>query len=507
MKVLTRILIAIPAILLQLSWMLLLALVWDDIAELVDFIVAIYSFIFVLYIVTKRDEGSYKILWLILILAFPLPGTFLYSCYGNQKSAKPIRKKLDRSKGEITVYTDVCREEIFDDVAADNSHLAAILKRTQKETGFPLVRNEEARYFALGEEMHKVMLEKLKTAKKFIFAEYFIVENGIMWDSMVEIMEQKVQQGVEVFFMYDDVGSISTYSRRNVKDLKKKGIQCVSFNPITTISGTLNYRDHRKMLVIDGEIAFSGGVNLADEYINKKKKYGHWKDIGFYVTGAAAQVYSKMFVEFWNAFSKENNRLTLQKYFPPLPKNISDSNDGYVLSYFDSPARFETFSNDLYIDLLYQAEHTAWFYTPYLMLGDHLLAAFVKAAERGVDVRIIMPGIPDKKIVYRMSRGYYRTLMESGVKIYEYTPGFVHAKGCIIDGNIATIGTVNLDYRSLFLHFENNSVFFKAALIRDFESDYLKTQSKSTLRTLADLKTGDMRWFIDGILRIFAPLC
>ena len=256
-----------------------------------------------------------------------------------------------------------------------------------------------------------------------------------------------------------------------------------------------------------GEIAFSGGVNLADEYINKKKRYGHWKDIGFYVTGAAAQVYSQMFVEFWNAFSKPKDQLEIQKYFLPVPKNITASDDGYVLSYFDSPARFETFSNDLYIDLLYQAEHTAWFYTPYLMLGDHLLEAFVKAAERGVDVRIIMPGIPDKKIVYRMSRGYYRTLMEAGVQIYEYTPGFVHAKGCIIDGNIATVGTVNLDYRSLFLHFENNSVFFKAKMIEDFKADFLKTQSKSTLRTLADLKTGDLRWFIDGILRIFAPLC
>ena len=278
MKVLTRILIAIPAILLQFWWMILLAFMWNDIAELVDLLVAIYSLIFVLYIVTKRDEGSYKVLWLILILAFPLPGTFLYSCFGNQRGAKPIRKKLDRAAGEIKVYTDEYPEDIFEKVAADNSHLAAILKRTQRETGFPLVRNENAKYFALGEEMHKVMLEKLKQAKKFIFAEYFIVENGIMWDSMVEIMEQKVQEGVEVYFMYDDIGSISTYSNKNVKDLKKKGVKCVSFNPMTALHGTLNYRDHRKMLVIDGEIAFSGGVNLADEYINKKKRAEELED-------------------------------------------------------------------------------------------------------------------------------------------------------------------------------------------------------------------------------------
>ena len=212
-----------------------------------------------------------------------------------------------------------------------------------------------------------------------------------------------------------------------------------------------------------------------------------------------------MFVEFWNAFSK--TPMEFAKYFPPVPNNLSNERDGYVLSYYDSPVKFETYSNDLYIDLLYQAEKTAWFYTPYLLLGDYLLQAFVKAAERGVDVRIIMPGIPDKKIVYRMSRGYYRSLMEAGVKVYEYLPGFVHAKGCIIDGKVGTVGTVNLDYRSLFLHFENNSVFYHSALLKDLEKDFLKTQSKSKQRTMADLKTGDFRWFVNGILRILAPLC
>jgi cardiolipin synthase len=275
---------------------------------------------------------------------------------------------------------------------------------------------------------------------------------------------------------------------------------------MTAIHGTLNYRDHRKMLVIDGEIAFSGGVNLADEYINKKKKYGHWKDIGFYVTGAAAQVYSQMFVEFWNAFSKPQQQLEIKKYFPPVPKNISDSDDGYVLSYFDSPVRFETFSNDLYIDLLYQAEHSAWFYTPYLMLGDHLLEAFVKAAERGVDVRIIMPGIPDKKMVFRLSRSYYEDLLKAGVKIYEYTPGFVHAKAFMCDDKVCGIGTVNLDYRSLFLHFECNSVFYRADIMKDLKKDYEETLGKCRQVKLEDISHNIIHKFIDNILRVFAPL-
>ena len=223
MKLLTRILITLPAIILQIAWMIFLVWLADGVKELVDMIVAITSFNYVLYIVTKRDEGSYKILWLILILAFPVPGTFLYWCYGNQKSAKPIRKKIDSAKGEIKVYSEVCNDELINKISEEDPHLATVLMRTQKETEFPVVRNENARYFALGEEMHKCMLEELKKAKKFIFAEYFIVENGIMWDSMVDIMAQKVQEGVEVYFMYDDVGSISTYSRRNVKTSKARG--------------------------------------------------------------------------------------------------------------------------------------------------------------------------------------------------------------------------------------------------------------------------------------------
>lgn len=492
--------LAIPVVLLQLAWMLALAWLWSDAAEILDFIVSIVSFNFVLFIVTKRDESTYKILWLILILAFPVPGTLLYWMYGNQKSAKPIRKKLERSQGEMVLYKDVCREEIFEEIAKQDERLSLVLKRTQQETGYQMVRNEYSEYFPLGEDMHKSILVELKKAKKYIFAEYFIVENGEMWDSMVDIMAEKVEQGVEVYFMYDDVGSISTYSLRNLRDLKKRGIKCVSFNPIKFLTGTLNYRDHRKMLVIDGEIAYSGGVNLADEYINKKKKYGHWKDIGFCVKGAAAQIYAQMFLEFWNAFAKE--RLDPSKYFPPFPKNTTEPNDGYVLSYFDSPVTFETYSNDLYIDLLYQAEKTAWFYTPYLIPGDYLLQAFIKAAERGVDVRIIIPGIPDKKAIYRMSRSYYRPLIEAGVKVYEYIPGFVHAKGCIVDGKVGTIGTVNLDYRSLFLHFENNSIFYHSAVLKDFERDFLQTQSKSRQRTLADVKLKT----IDKVMRIFAPL-
>ena len=259
------------------------------------------------------------------------------------------------------------------------------------------------------------------------------------------------------------------------------------------------------MLIIDNRVAFSGGINLADEYINKVEKYGHWKDIAFRITGQPVQNFTRMFTEFWNAFS--NDPISTTQLKPLAAKKEITQNNGYMISYYDSPIYSEAVSNNLYVELLSRATRYAWFFTPYLMLGDTLMDAFVLAAQRGVDVRIIMPGIPDKKIVYRMSRSYYQPLLEAGVKIYEYTPGFVHAKGCVVDDCFGTLGTVNLDYRSLFLHFENNSFFFDASILKDLKEDFLATQEKCRLRTLDNIGICFRKWVVDGVLRIFAPLC
>lgn len=259
------------------------------------------------------------------------------------------------------------------------------------------------------------------------------------------------------------------------------------------------------MLVIDGRVAYSGGINLADEYINEYEKYGHWKDIGFRLTGQAVMNYVLMFEEFWCAFCDKNDELPERHELQPV--QIPEQKDGYVISYYDSPLRIDSISNDLYIDLLSQAVDYAWFYTPYLMLGDGLMEAFVRAAERGVDVRILMPGIPDKKIIFRMSHSYYQELLDAGVKIYEYQPGFVHAKACIFDDRICTVGTVNLDYRSLFLHFENNSLFYESQIIHEIKADYEATLEKCVQMQPYDIKKYAFRWFFDGLLRVFAPLC
>ncbi|KIR03599.1 Cardiolipin synthetase [Lachnospiraceae bacterium TWA4] len=499
-KIVKRILAILPAVLLQGLWFFVLIQWFTPWATGINFVLSILSVIFILYIATKEDDGTYKILWLIAIMGLPILGTVIYLMFGNKRTTKSLDKKLKKVTPEVLKISGSSDLQEIED-----ERLRQTFSYMETVTGFPVKKNEIAKYYSLGEDLHRDLLTELKKAEQFIFIEYFIIEHGYMWDSIVDILEEKVKHGVDVRVMYDDFGSLSTYSLEELKSLQKKGIKCIPFNQLRLISGTLNYRDHRKMTIIDGKTAFSGGVNIADEYINHRVRFGHWKDIGFCIKGEAVCNYTRMFVEFWDAFAGE-----------PVPKQLyqtvdfssQKSNDGYIFSYYDSPIRRENTSNELYIELLAQARHTAYFYTPYLMMGDALLDAFKMAARRGVDVRIIMPGIPDKKLVFRMSRSFYFPLIESGVKIYEYTPGFVHAKASVIDGVIGSVGTVNLDYRSLFLHFENNSVFYKSDIIKDIEKDFLKTQQQCVLiKTGENLKMSLGTWFLNGVLRIFSPLC
>lgn len=504
-KILRRALIVLPALALQFLWLRLLMKLLAPWAVAITTVLSILASLLVLFLITKQDESTYKILWLLLILTFPIPGTLLYLLIGNKRTTKPLKKLLSQVT-PLPLLPDEASRQVYKALEQDSVRMAQCFRSLSRITGFTPYINEKSQYYPLGDDLFPAMLEAMEQAEHFIFAEYFIIEPGKMWDAMIAVMERKAAEGVVVRILYDDFGSIATYPSGDIIALRKKKIHCVPFNPLLFVKGSLNYRDHRKMLIVDGKIAFSGGINLADEYINHKKLYGHWKDIGFRITGSAAAAYTRMFAEFWEAFAREKLPEALLESCPP--QSASGDSDGYVLSYYDSPLRDEAASNELYIDLLSQAEKSAWFITPYLMPGEALLDAFLRAARRGVDVRIIMPGIPDKKIIFRMSRSFYAPLLQAGVKIYEYVPGFVHAKGCLIDGVAATIGTVNLDYRSLFLHFENNALFYKAGIIREFEEDY--RQTLESCREIKPQLSGRFRllhWTIDGILRIFAPLC
>lgn len=507
-KILARIMIVIPAIILQMVWYFI-ALGWlnnlfrEHLWEILNALFSVLAVIFVTGLVAKRDESSYKLLWVMVIVAMPIFGAMLYVFWGNKNTGKKLKKNLEQSAAVLSKPADIVDNECLSDIRKNDLRIGQTLEHITKTTGFPVLKNDTSKYYPLGEDMFQDMCEDLKKAQKYIYVEYFIIQRGKFWDTLTDIMAERAAAGVEVRVMYDDLGSIGTYSLSNVIDLSKKGIKCIPFNPFLFIKAQLNNRDHRKIMVIDGEIAYSGGVNLADEYINEVQKFGIWKDIGFRITGEAVRSYTYMFAEFWNAFSidKIPKEMITQTEYETVNKD-----NGYILPYYDSPMYEEHVSNELFTEMLSVATDYIWFYTPYLILGDALFDAFIRAAKRGVDVRIIMPGIPDKKMVYRLSRSYYRDLLKAGVKIYEYKPGFVHAKGFVADDKIAGIGTVNLDYRSLFLHFECNSVFYNADIVGDLKQDYLKTLSECVERTLNDVKKGVVHNLIDNFLRVIAPL-
>ena len=497
-RILLRVLAAIPAVALQALWLVVLIRWLAPWAAVLNFVLSVLALLFVLYLITKQEESTYKVLWLLVILSFPLPGALLYLMFGGKRTTRSLRARLDKVGEDFPPAPPMAPPGADDRLAQTFLYLESI-------TGAALCPNAGAKFYPLGDDLFPDLLAALEQARRYIFLEYFIVERGVFWDSIVEILRRKAAEGVDVRVLYDDLGSIGTYTAADAWELRQSGIRCVAFNPLFFIKGTLNCRDHRKMTVIDGRVAFTGGVNLADEYINRVTKFGHWKDFGLRLEGEAAQSYTRMFARFWNAFSHEPIPAELLAPPDPLPCHYPD---GYVLSYSDSPLRETAASNELYIELLGQAKQYAYFFTPYLMLGDSLREAFVRAARRGVDVRIIMPGIPDKKIVFRMSRSFYPPLLEAGVKIYEYTPGFVHAKGCVVDDIVGTVGTVNLDYRSLFLHFENNALFWNASLLNELKADFLTTQQRCRPMIRGqNVRTTLGSWLLDGVLRIISPLC
>lgn len=500
-KMLRRVLTVIPAAAVQALWILLLVKWLSPYAAYITLALSVAAVLLVLFIIIKRDETAYKILWLLVILTVPVVGTLLYLLFGNRRTARPLRKRLRRVQEAGQPAPLPCGGTPFE----GEKRMEQTVRWLEHKTGYPLMRAEDVRYYPLGDAMYPDMLTDLRAAKKTIYLEYFIIEPGEMWQSIVDILAQKVREGLDVRVMYDDLGSISTFNFSNALALEKLGIRCATFNPLLALKGTANYRDHRKMLIVDNAVAYSGGVNLADRYINREHPYGHWKDTGFRLTGAPVRSFTHMFLTFWNAFSLQKEE---PMSMPPAAAAAEPAaQDGWVLSYYDSPLNSEATSNRLYIDLLSQATDYAWFFTPYLMLGDDLLDAMLAAAQRGVDVRIIMPGIPDKKLIFRMSRSFYQVLLTGGVKIYEYTPGFVHAKSLVCDDRAATVGTVNLDYRSLFLHFENNSLFYRGSIVARVKEDFLATQSQCRAVEACDMKRYSRRWIVDGVLRIFAPLC
>ena len=451
------------------------------------------SILAALYIINKDDASAYKITWLVLIAAVPFVGGVLY--LGDKKPSQRLQLAfLKQIKNQRIIENNIIEKVEDPFVRGQMNYL--------HQQRYPTYYGQGVKYFSLGDEAYEPLLEALRNAKKFIFMQFFIVDEGKMLTSVLDILKQKVQEGVEVRFMYDDVGSLTMLPRHYYRQLEKMGIQSVAFNPfVPFLSLAMNNRDHKKIVVVDGKIGFSGGFNLADEYINQRVKYGHWKDSGLMIHGEAVNSLTKLFLESWNV--AKNSEEDYEKYYV---HEENKENDGFVVPYGDSPLDDESVGENVYLNMINQSHGYLYITTPYLILDDNLQTALINASKRGVDVRIITPGIPDKKLVFRVTRSYYQTLMKHGIRIYEYTPGFIHAKNFLVDDKCATVGTINLDYRSLYLHFENGIYIYKSKILKDIKEDFLKTEEVCHEVTLEEVITGKFMGWFEAILRVIAPL-
>ena len=500
----SRMVIVGVMITIQFALFLLLLVKFTHISGIMSMLFTIISALVVLWIINKSDNPAYKLAWIIPILIFNITGGVLYIILGNKKPSKNMRRELEKVQVRTSkvLYQDI---DVINEIEKDNKTVLGHSNYINNASGFPIYKNTEVKYYKAGEDNYEDLIKELKKAKKYIFMEYFIIEEGKMWNSILEILEQKAKEGLDVRLMYDDMGCISLLPYGYDKELEKKGIKCIAFNPFKPLlSLAMNNRDHRKITVIDGHTGFTGGINLADEYINEKIRFGHWKDTGIMLKGDAVWNLTIMFLEMWNAVRKTDNNFLI--YRPQVNQVETIVNDGYVQPYGDSPLDEEIVGENVYMNIINSAKDYVYIFTPYLIIDNEMMTSLCLAAKRGVDVKIVTPGIPDKKTVFKLTRSYYPQLIAAGVKIYEYTPGFIHAKVFICDDEIATVGTINMDYRSLYLHFECGVYLYKTKCIKDIKQDAIDTISVSHEFSKEDLKDSRRHALWQAILRVFAPL-
>ncbi len=489
-------LIVLIGVALQVLLYIITNLYLVDHITLINTIYQIAGLLIALGLIKNSNSYSYTLPWIVIILLFPLIGTMLYLLIGYNKimsrTLKSISKSEKNSKKYLIQDTSI-RKEIN-----NNSRMRYITDYT----GYPVSTNNDIEYYPLGEITYEEILKEIKKAEKFIFIEYFIISPGKMWNSILEVLKDKVKNGVEVRVIYDDFGCMKSLRSNYPKELAKYGIKCIAFNRLSPLSGVImNNRDHRKILVIDGKVAFSGGINLADEYINVHSRFGHWKDNGIKVSGDAVWNYTVMFLSIWNAFKKEDSNYEKYKYSFKKNKHL-----GYAIPYGETPLDSEVTGQNVYLNIINQANDYVYITTPYLIIDTDMINALTLAAKRGVDVKIIIPGIPDKKMVYLLSESYVEPLVKAGVKVYKYTPGFIHAKTFISDDNIATVGTINLDYRSLYLHFECGIYLENVKCIKDIKKDFNETINKSKQVSKKEATPPFFKGVRQAILRLIAPL-
>ncbi|MBQ2768577.1 MAG: cardiolipin synthase [Clostridia bacterium] len=469
-------------------------------------VVRILSLVTVLYLLNKYERPSVKINWIIIVLIAPVFGVPLYLMYGEGRPTKRMSKKLAKSKAENDkIVKELYGKRLTPKLLTRGDAVSCSLV---KISGYPVFYDGEIEYYPTGEKAFPAMLDELKKAEKFILLEYFIIDHGKMWGEILKILLEKAEQGVQIRILYDNFGCMMTLPPKYNRYLESlnKNIRCLTFNKVVPMfSVRMNNRDHKKILVIDGKTAFTGGVNLADEYIGEKIRFGHWKDSVIKIVGNAVNSFTEMFFYMWNAFYKDKENL-LEYLLPMTEGKSAETTALRIHPYDDSPFDGVSIGEAVYLDMINRAHRYVYIFTPYLILDDSMRAALCRAAIRGVDVRIVTPAIPDKRTVYRLTRANYPVLMKAGVKIYEYTPGFIHSKSLVCDDESAVVGTINFDYRSLYLHFENAVYFSGCNAVLEVKRDCEETFLVSKQCTLENTKRNLLGRLTDSVLRVFETL-
>ena len=460
-----------------------------------------------MYILNVKQNSSFKLMWIIFILVVPIVGVAFYIYTKLQPGTRFISRRVRELIEEEKVFLSP-DAAVLERVYETSKPEAGLLRYIHDKGNYPAYGNASVKYFPLGEDKFKEMIYQLERAKDFIFLEYFIVERGHMWNTVLEILTRKVREGVEVRFMYDGTCTLSLLPKNYNKRMEALGIKCKIFSPMMPFLTThQNNRDHRKILVIDGHTAFTGGINLADEYINEKVRFGHWKDTAVMLKGEAVWNMTVMFLHMWNVINNSSEPIDHEIHMPHRFHQEPFAGNGFVQPYSDTPLDGEIVGENVYLNIINRARKYVYICTPYLIIDNEMMTALGLAAKSGVDVRIMTPGIPDKKMVFLLTQSYYEQLLEAGVRIYEYQPGFLHAKSFVCDDEIAVVGTINLDYRSLYLHFENGVWFYKNKVIQDILDDFNQTLKYCDPVSIDFCKNRNIvvRAF-QSILRLFAPL-
>ena len=505
-KLFSRLVITAIIILLQFAWIVATLYEAEAINPVFSLVLRGISVVIALYVVYKDMRPHNKMSWIFLILFIPIIGCPCYFLFGRSEMTKRTREQMATLQAFVEPLRDV-QEDVCESLKEQDDIAYKQMMFAQNVSRYPVYREKDSKYYSVGDDMFVDMIEDIKNAKEFIFLEFFIMKQGQMFDTLVDALAERAKAGVHVRLIYDDMGCIDEFPRHFYKVLQEKGIHVACFNPFRPfLSIIMNNRDHRKIVVVDGKIAYTGGLNVADEYINVIERFGHWKDAGVRITGEAVWSFTTMYLEMWNFITKGTEDFTKFKVVDEK-KEPEDIKKGYVQPYGDCPLDKRYLIEGLYLNLINHARDYVYIFTPYLIIGSELSAALINAARSGVDVRIVTPAIPDKKMVFLLTQANYENLIHGGVKIYQYTPGFIHSKCMVVDDAYASVGTTNLDFRALYLHFECGALMYNTESVEKVKEDALRTFEISRQISLEECENKNFFYQLFlSVMQLFSPL-